>query len=93
MIDIELDEEMEEPCPCQVCGVWFDLQDGSRSPKKPGIVICESCADEEQEEVDREEEIQELRDSIEDAAIAIRDAKERLIELGVQGIDHIAVIL
>ncbi len=90
---LEFDDEMDMPCPCEVCGEWFDLQEGSTSPRKPNIVICESCADKQQEEIDREEEIEDLRNTIEDAAITIREAVKRLKELNVEGIDHITVIL
>ena len=31
--DVELEEEMEMPCPCKKCGKWFDLNDGYGSEK------------------------------------------------------------
>jgi len=75
--------EMEMPTPCNYCGKVFDLLDGKRSPVGRDIVICEACADKEQEEIEREEEIQELKDQISDAEHTIKAAKERLVELGV----------
>lgn len=78
-------EEMEMPTPCQKCGEWFDLNDGCGSEKwYPNTVICEDCHEQERQEIERDEEIQELTDDISDAEITIKDAKERLIELGVK---------
>ena len=78
-------EEMECPCPCQQCGDWFDLHDGYGSEKWfPNTVICEPCFREEEKEIERDEEIKELKDSIEDAEVTIRESKARLKELGVK---------
>lgn len=77
-------EEMEMPCPCQKCGEWFDLNDGCRSDKwYPNTVICETCGREEEKEIERDEEIQELKEAINDAEYTIKDSKERLKELGI----------
>ncbi|GGG34020.1 hypothetical protein GCM10011378_08060 [Hymenobacter glacieicola] len=67
IIDIELDEEMEMPCPCQHCGEWFDLHDG-RSSKSwyPGTVICKECRDEEREEMEAEAAEDEEEDEYEE---------------------------
>lgn len=81
---IEDFDEDDMPCPCTVCNEWFDLNDGKEHPRKDGHVICASCADSIQEEVDREEEIQELRDEIHDAECTIENAKDRLRQLGVK---------
>ena len=82
---------MEMPTPCERCGDLFDLLDGKSSPRNPsfgaGIIICEGCADKEQEEIDREEEIQELKDQVADAEYSLREAKTRLVELGVSSDD------
>jgi len=75
-------EVMEMPTPCENCGDIFDLNDGRRSPRKQKIVICEPCAEKEQEEIDREEEITSLREQISDAEHTLTYAKERLRELG-----------
>lgn len=69
------------PCPCEVCGEWFDLNDGKEHPRNENLIICASCSNAIQIEVDREEEIEELRNTIDDAECTIRDAKARLIEL------------
>lgn len=82
MINIELDEEMEMPCPCQKCGEWFDLVDGYGSKKWfPKIVICERCHDEEEKEIEREEEIRDLKSQIDEAEFTIKEARARLAEL------------
>jgi hypothetical protein len=81
---IELDEEMEMPCKCQHCGEWFDLHDGSGSQKwYPSTVICSTCHREEEAELEQDEEVQELRDTIEEAEAALSSARKRLQELGV----------
>lgn len=78
---------MEMPTPCNNCGELFDLHDGKVSPRYPPvgadrIIICESCADKEQEEVDREEEIAELKEQIADYEYTLNAARERLAEIG-----------
>lgn len=77
-------DEMEMPCPCQRCGNWFDLNDGVGSQKwYPNTVICENCADEEDEEIERDEEVMRLQGEIEDAKWTIEHNTKRLKELGV----------
>lgn len=77
-------EEMECPTPCNHCHKVFDLHDGYRSQKwHRGIVICPTCHEEEEREVELEEEVEDLRASIEDAEHTIKHARARLIELGV----------
>jgi peptide subunit release factor 1 (eRF1) len=84
MEDIELAEEMEMPCLCQHCGKWFDLNDGHGSEKwYPNTVICPTCGREEEAEIERDEEISELKDQIHDAVYTIEDDRRRLKELGV----------
>lgn len=76
-------DEMEMPTPCVNCGEWFDLNDGYGSTKwHPNITICDACHDEEEKEIEKDEEIEELLESIEDAEITIKDARTRLFELG-----------
>ncbi len=83
------DEEMDMPCPCQKCGEWFDLNDGRGSQKwYPNTVICEKCAEEEEKEIERDEEITDLRNAISDAEITIRDSVSRLKELGADINSH-----
>lgn len=79
------EEEMEMPTPCAHCGGWFDLKDGYSSEKwYSGIVICEGCHTEEEAEVERDDEIEELNSQIEDAQHTIASAQERLKELEVK---------
>jgi hypothetical protein len=79
-------EEMEMPCACQKCGEWFDLNDGYGSKKWfPNTVICEDCHKIEEEEIERDEEIEDLLDNISDAEYTIKHGKERLKELGYKG--------
>ena len=77
----EFDEDAM-PCPCTVCGGWFDLEDGSEHPRKKGHVICEGCAHDIEQEIEKEEEIQECLDLISDAEYTINENKKRLQELG-----------
>jgi hypothetical protein len=77
-------EEMEMPTPCTHCKKIFDLNDGYGSDKwYPNIVICEACHREEEKEIERDEEIQELKETISNAEYDIKQAKARLKELGV----------
>ena len=72
---------MEMPTPCERCGDLFDLLDGKVSPRSPRIVICEECADQEEEQIEEEEEIQELKDEIAEAKDTIERNTRRLYEL------------
>lgn len=79
-----MEYEFEMPTPCQKCGKIFELNDGTQSVKWfQNTVICQVCGDEEQKEVERDEEIQDLKSTIDDAVITIKYSRERLIELGV----------
>lgn len=79
---IETDDlGMEMPTPCEFCSKVFDLNDGHVSPRRPGVVICADCARSQQEEVDREEEINNLMTELEDAEYTVKSAKDRLAEL------------
>lgn len=81
---IELDEEMDMPCPCSKCGNWFDLNDGVISEKwYPKTVICESCGNEEEKEIERDSEISELKNCLSDAMWTVNDCKRQLLELGI----------
>jgi hypothetical protein len=79
--DHQFDEDAM-PCPCTVCGGWFDLEDGSPNPRKDNEVICEGCADDIEKEIEREEEIEELLDNITEAEDNIKIYKEQLEKLG-----------
>lgn len=79
----EMENEMEMPTPCVHCGVIFDLNDGYGSEKwHKDIVICEKCFREEELELDRDDEIEDLCLQISDAEWTIKDANKRLLELG-----------
>jgi hypothetical protein len=78
-------DAMDAPCPCVQCGNWFDLHDGYGSDKwHPGIVICATCHREEETELERDEEIEELTTEIAEAEFTIREARKRLEKLGVK---------
>lgn len=72
-------DNMEMPCRCD-CGNWLELTDG-RASEHSNKLICGECYEREQEESDREDEILELKNSIGDAQITIKDSKTRLLEL------------
>jgi len=75
---------MEMPTPCQKCNNWFDLNDGTGFANWfPNTVICQKRGDEEEKEIERDEEIEELKNSIDDAEFTIKEARSRLMELGV----------
>lgn len=75
---------MEMPCPCQHCGGWFDLNDGYGSEKwYPNTVICEDCGKEEEKEIERDDEIEDLKNALSDAEWTVSDCRRRLKELGV----------
>ena len=58
---MENTEEMEMPCPCNICGEWFDLNDGFGSKKwYPNTVICEPCYQDEKIEIEDDELEQRL---------------------------------
>lgn len=76
------DHNMEMPTPCQKCGGWFDLNDGVGSEKWfPNTTICSECGRIEEQEIQLGDEIQELKDEIEDAEWTVKDGRIRLIEL------------
>jgi len=80
---------MEMPTRCVKCGEIFELLDGLTSEKwfpprnGTGTVICAPCGNEEREEIERDEEISELKEEIEEAAYTLKSSRDRLIELGV----------
>lgn len=78
-------EELEMPTPCQKCGEIFDLHEGHGSTKWfPNTVICTKCGNDEEKEVERDEEIEDLKSQIDDANYTIKEARSRLLELGVE---------
>lgn len=76
---------MEMPTPCQHCGETFDLNDGYGSLKwYPNIVICTKCNDEEVLEIERDEEIKEIKEIISNAEYDINHGNERLQKMGFE---------
>lgn len=79
-----LKEEMEMPTPCQKCNEIFDLQDGTGSEKWfPNTVICQECGDKEQVEMDRDDEIEELKIQLDDAIFTVNDCRKSLKRYGI----------
>lgn len=75
-------EGMEMPCPCQKCGDWFDLHDGRGSQKWfPNTVICESCASKEDDEVERDDRIQDIDTEIADLEYDLENIPGQIAEL------------
>jgi peptidoglycan hydrolase CwlO-like protein len=74
-------EEMEMPTPCQKCGGWFDLNDGTASEKWfPRTVICSDCGEKEQNIIEIEQDIVDLQDEIDQAKDSISSANETISE-------------
>ena len=83
-------EEMEMPTPCQRCGNWFDLNDGYRSDKwYPNTVICKTCHEEEEKEIEMDEEIQDLKNQYADALFTIKECKRQLKEFGLTEVQKV----
>lgn len=77
-------ENMEMPTPCQKCGDIFELEEGTGSEKWfPNTIICEKCGNEEQKEIERDEEIEDLKIKLSDAEFDVKEYTKRLLELGV----------
>ena len=69
------------PTPCEHCGEWFELNDGCGSEKwHKGIVICETCAQSEQEEIENDEEIEEQVERAENAMFDFNESVKYLKE-------------
>jgi hypothetical protein len=80
-------ENMETPCPCEHCGEWFDLQDGYGSEKwHPNIVICKKCHLEEEAEIENDEEIEGLVESLSEAQWSVKHDTKELAKLRNQPI-------
>lgn len=75
-------DEMEMPCPCQKCGEWFDLNDGSTSKLWfPDTVICASCGNLEDLEIERDIEIEEMTEQLQNAIYDLKEAQKRLTKV------------
>jgi len=80
----EGDDGMEMPTPCINCGKIFDLNDGVGSKKWfPNTVICEKCFDKEEEEIERDEEIYDMKLSLANAKWDVNYYTEELKKLGL----------
>ena len=72
-------EEMEMPCPCQHCKELFDLNEGHGSEKwYKNTVICASCAELEEKEIEADDEMEDLLSTISEAEFTLKEAKQRL---------------
>lgn len=79
------EDEMEMPTPCRSCGEWFDLNDGYGSEKwYPNTVICKTCREEEEREIEREDHIQYLIEQICDAKTTLSECKSALRKFGIE---------
>jgi len=76
----EFDDEMEMPCVCR-CGKLFDLLEGNTSHKTKDL-ICDDCYGQDEQEKEREQDIEDATERLEDAIITIQDAMEELEKLG-----------
>ncbi len=73
---------MEMPTFCQHCGTLFDLNDGYESEKwYQNIIICANCRCKENLEIDKDEQIEDLKIKISDSEFDIKEWKKQLKEL------------
>lgn len=79
----EPDDRMEAPCMCR-CGNWFDLDDGCSDLDNSKTLICQECSDAQEAEAEKQEDIDDLKSSLEDAEWTVKDCKEQLKKLGVK---------
>jgi len=71
------------PVQCQHCNDMFDLHDGCSSTKwYLNTVICYDCNKLEETEVEKDEEIAELKTKLEDAVFDVNQYCEQLAALG-----------
>lgn len=67
------------PTPCQKCGETFDLTDGYPSKKwYPNTVICVSCHDKEAFEIGYDEEVENLKEEIDELEDGISSCREAI---------------
>lgn len=75
-------DEMDMPCPCTNCGDYFDLHDGQGSEKwYPGTVLCSTCAQQEETEIETDEEIEDLKVELEEANWSLNDAQQTITRI------------
>lgn len=78
--NFDFTQDMEEPCQCD-CGKWFDLQDGDSSMYSNKI-ICEECGDKEEAEEERQIEIDDIEQDLDDAFYTIKQCIRRANKIG-----------
>lgn len=90
-------EEMEMPTPCTHCGEIFDLNDGYGSEKwHPNTVICESCYEKEDEEIEEDERWETINIDLTNALYGLdkeENLKDRLDSKNIDLIKKIAPLL
>ncbi len=76
-------DEDSMPVNCERCNKVFDLPDGCPSRKwYPDTTICRNCAQVEEEEIDREEEIHDWLETYHNAKYDLKEARQKLKRLG-----------
>lgn len=79
----------EMPTHCQSCGETFDLNDGGSSTLwHPGTIICKSCSDLEDEYIETNEKVEELRGEIE-SSIEHHDIAKVIMKESLDEIDKL----
>ena len=78
----ESPDGMEMPVQCD-CGNWMELNDSWRREKEgaDNTTICTDCHEKEEAEIDRDNEISDLKAEIEEAEYTLDQAKRRLAEI------------
>jgi hypothetical protein len=75
---------MEMPVQCD-CGKWMELNDSWPSAHQlqvgVNVTACNGCREKEEAENERQEEIEDLQNTIDDAEYTLKVAKERLAVL------------
>lgn len=81
-------DDMEMPAPCESCGQWFDLHDGTGSDKwYKDIVICPECGDLEEKEIELDDEIENEQNNLADAEWQIKESTRELERLRVKRVE------
>lgn len=72
------------PCPCGICGGWFDLNDGKTNPYKDNEVICSECGGKLAAKKDIEDCVQALEEENDTHQSEIDFNKKELEKLKLQ---------
>jgi lysyl-tRNA synthetase class I len=71
-------EEYDMPVPCEHCGKLFELNDGYASEKwYPNIVICESCHEQEEKEIEEDDRWEDINIDLSNALYGL-DKEENI---------------